>query len=677
MKLLLLLLASLLALTACNGSSLSETETGSAETGEETVSETAAFLSQFTIVRGDTSSDSVTAAAVALRKLIYSELGVELNIETDWTKRGEDIQRYGREILVGPTNRGESESAMADFTASSAPLDYLIRASGDSYVIIADDEYISEAINIFYANIISGEGGVDVLSREHDFPVHGYTICGAPVTDFGYICCPEYYSKAQTADIQEAADLIYKATGARLEVTQQTRSGSGIVIGDSTLEGLDYSVNFADGCLTLGGGNYYADIRALYNAFLYGSLDSANSFASVKPLTDADVGYTSVWKAPSLIISAWMTSGDAVTTEAQIREAAEAGFNFVNLAYDASTCHDMLKWCAIYGLEILFTDWNVYGNYNTDYLSETSEYASAPNFWGNYLCDEPNSSHFSDLASAYSLYKTNIGREAFINLLPMYANSEQLGNSTYKEHVDSFVETVSPDVISVDIYPCNADGLYGGYMKNLDICATAARDSGAMLSVYIQSVSFAASKRTPTRRDLEWQSWCCMSFGARSIIYFTYMTPYSTAENFLPALIDHDLQKTDTWYSAQSVNSELEAVSDVFTSYNNIGAFSHNCTSKTDFLKFDNQYSFSAISDVKCDEALLFGCFERDGAFAFSCVNMDDLQGADADTAVSVKTDSPVVIYSDGESRTLEPDADGYVSFTLAVGDGVFCEITG
>lgn len=41
----------------------------------------------------------------------------------------------------------------------------------------------------------------------------------------------------------------------------------------------------------------------------------------------------------------------------------------------------------------------------------------------------------------------------FINLLPNYANAQQLGAPTYGAYVEQYFDTVQPDVLCMDHYP--------------------------------------------------------------------------------------------------------------------------------------------------------------------------------------------------------------------------------
>lgn len=651
-----------------------------------------ADISSFTIVRGDTCSDEVIQASVALRHLLEDMTGMKINIETDWTKRGEKITRYGREILVGETNRPESAALYTEFNASAEPLDYIIRASGEHFMIAFNGSGATAAVTAFAGAFIIKEGNTmtvaDTLdfSHVHVFPINRFEIDGHDISEFSVVY-PAAYTDSEKADITLFRDIIYNATGVKLNIYNDNEKNPdsykikiGTAGGDpfEVNHPLDYRIRTNKDGLSIGGTNYYADIKGIYK-FLY-DMTGYNYDGSFKKseviLTDEE--YINRYNNKKILLGAWCTSGDIVETEVQIRDMADAGFNHVTIQVpsDKQMLHNLLKWLAVYNLECLWSDGSVYANFTTSDFSGSSAYIGAPVSWGNYLYDEPNSDKFEKLADAYALYSGVTGKEPFINLFPMYANETQLGNPTYKEHVEQYLDTVKPALCSVDIYPLDTNGLYSGYMKNLDIVATAARERIIPLSVYIQSVSFADSKRTPSYADLEWQAYTCLSFGATGIMYFTYMTPYSDAESFKPALIDHDGNKTDRWYYAQKLNTSLSFFADVFAEYKNLGAFNYNCDSDTAFLEFDNQYKgFEAIHDIDCANPLLFGCFEKDGTYAFTVVNMTNLQQKKGISDVRVKTDSAVNIYKNGESLTLEPDGDGYVSFTLDVGEGVFCVI--
>ena len=650
-----------------------------------------------TIVRGDASDKAVTDAAVALRKLLQ-EAGLEADIKTDWVKRGEEITRFPNEILIGPTNRPESEELYEKLNGAEVPYDYLITV-GTVNRIAAPDDTIGEAAAVFareYAAWVSarirGEEQYEVKDMEkvHQFPGAGMTLFGLDLSGWAMVY-PEEYTTEQRADMEALADWFYRASGVRVPAsTERGGSPHAILVGTASpltpkSPDLSYLVRWDGEDLHIGGSSYWADCRALYRELIYGALGSDYDLTVPEhppvsvALQDMEEGDPSLNRFFS--VSGWCTSGDSYDTEALVRQTAEAGFTKISVAgiRDPQLCRNMMKWCAIWDLEILWTGvgWD---SFSADVFRSVESAMDAPHVWGLYLCDEPNSSAFPALAGCVETMGALTDQTAFINLFPMYANQTQLGNPTYREHVEQFFDTVHPRWASVDIYPCNTSGLYDGYMENLAIVADACRRRDVPFSVYLQSVSFAASKRTPSEADLEWQTWCIRSFGASEAIYFTYMTPYSTAEDFKPALIDHDLQPTARWYAAQKINGEFAALDEAFSRYpKNLGVFSVNAKTnpkKNAFMRFGGQLDFSeVIREIDSASPLLFGCFTdgREG-YAFTVVNCEDLQ-KDIPAEVRLKTEAPLTVWQNGGSSRLDPDAEGFVSLHLDSGEGVFCEV--
>ena len=104
---------------------------------------------RYAIVRSDLteSSSTETKLSMQIKKALQAVTGVEFTLYTDW--EGKDSNADMVEILVGKTNRAESESAMAALQGED---DYLIRADGNKIVIVANhDEALAEAVNYFLA----------------------------------------------------------------------------------------------------------------------------------------------------------------------------------------------------------------------------------------------------------------------------------------------------------------------------------------------------------------------------------------------------------------------------------------------------------------------------------------------------------------------------------------------
>ncbi|MBR4961510.1 MAG: beta-galactosidase, partial [Clostridia bacterium] len=378
--------------------------------------------------------------------------------------------------------------------------------------------------------------------------------------------------------------------------------------------------------------------------------------------------------------TAWMIAAVPMTTERQFAEVAEAGFNMIILTRPAG--EEMLAnycaWMEKYGLKALWYDGKLRVG---GYTGEMDEYVFSPVTWGHMLCDEPTAAKFPELAEMYKDYTAKApGKVAFINLFPIYANMQQLGNKDYEEHLTQFFDTVHPDYLSVDVYPMDRDSVGSYYFDNLDQFATACRNHGIPFAVYIQSVSFHHIKRLPTGADMRWQAWCVLSFGATNIEYFTYRTPDSDAEVFLPALIDRDNTKTDRWYAAKEINEEIAAMEDAFLGYRNLGAFTHKGEEAGAYAQFAGQYrDFAVLEEIRSDTPLLIGAFaaEEGDGYAFTAVNLTD-PGEDALPAAAsfrLADGCEAVLWQKGVRTPLTTDADGFVQITLDCGEGVFVEV--
>jgi hypothetical protein len=169
-----------------------------------------------------------------------------------------------------------------------------------------------------------------------------------------------------------------------------------------------------------------------------------------------------------------------------------------------------------------------------------AEYASRPGFLGLYLKDEPNSASFPQLAYVNQrVLQQAPDAIPYVNLFPTYATAEQLGNPTYEEHVEEFVTTVKPRVISYDHYALVHDGLRPDYYQNLEIIRRASLKHG-VLFWYILLVTPHGPYRDPSEGELRWQVYTSLAYGCQGILYFTYFTPHDANWDFRRGLIRRD-----------------------------------------------------------------------------------------------------------------------------------------
>ncbi len=666
----------------------------------------------YVIVRADDGNNEEKAGAVRLRMELEALTGAEVELTTDWVQRGEDIEahRFANEIVFGDTNRAESVSAYAALNAGTRDMiDYTITSNDKHYVIAATAGNVDDAVTQFLSHFtdnlsLLAEDPIEINdSRKHVFPLDDIQFAGVSVANYGAIVYRDGYCQQTVNDIASISDLIFEGCGYRLPVQSDAKAfPNGGVIRFGAREDaavlaagkFSYSVTIDETGVRIDGRDEYCDTRGIdhFKALLSEGIAAGGTLS-----INADDGIrVENTDKEEIMRAAWVIGAPNMDKEEQFAEIKDCGFNMIILQRpnDADLFYQYCKWMAKYELPGLWSDHSAHvprpdeggTEPGASYIKiDPDGYMNTDITWGNMLRDEPSSAMFEQLRDASRAYEAiaNDDKVAYINLFPSYATEEQLGNPTYEAHLKEYFDTVQPLYGSVDIYPLNvAQNINADYFYNLDVFSTECRTRGIPFSVYIQSVSFNQSKRTPNEREMRWQAYCCLSFGAENIEYFTYRTPISGAETYKDALIGADDTKTENWYGAQAVNRDLAAISEAYMQYNNLGAFTVNPVSDAsgDFMRFSNQYTaFDAIERVTVsrDKPVLIGAFSSETAEhdrAFTCVNLGDpgYQITPIDVTVDLTDAKTATLYYKGETTTLTPDENGCITFTLEYGDGCF-----
>lgn len=124
--------------------------------------------SAYTIIRSDNATSLVINSVKLLRSTIEQAIGVKLDISEDWVEDPTTLDPAVREILVGDTNRPETDTAMAELTEQKP---YAITQVGNKICIVGVDEYaIRRAVQLF-------------LSMYFDYEIANYNYHN--VVDFG------------------------------------------------------------------------------------------------------------------------------------------------------------------------------------------------------------------------------------------------------------------------------------------------------------------------------------------------------------------------------------------------------------------------------------------------------------------------------------------------------------
>jgi hypothetical protein len=319
------------------------------------------------------------------------------------------------------------------------------------------------------------------------------------------------------------------------------------------------------------------------------------------------------------------------------------------------------------------------------------EYYDYDSYFGNIIYDEPGTDEFGRMSALTEYYNGTLpGKLCYYNLLPMYANAAQLKYGAgaakidyydsdpdlYEKYVSEYAESVPGSYMCVDIYPYRSSGrtkkIYGEYLKNMDVFASACRRYDREFWLFIQSVDYDGGKWTPNYKDIRWQMYVGLSFGVKTFLHYLYS--YTNHYAFVV-----DGKTTEVYDAAKKADFEILALSDDYVRFKNVGAFCKNCDGlKFAYAQFDNQYDgFNVIKEIKSDDPLLFGCFEEkngDG-FAFTAVNMNSVnKDTKADFVFTLDGEYKVTAWKNGEKTTLEK-VNGEYSVTLDIAEGVFVMI--
>ena len=197
-----------------------------------------------------------------------------------------------------------------------------------------------------------------------------------------------------------------------------------------------------------------------------------------------------------------------------------------------------------------------------------------PALYAYYLKDEPSAPTFPELErlAAY-LRERDPSHTWYINLYPIYANNQQLGTTgepipAYQEHLNRFVETLKPDLISYDHYHFSVKGDGSQYFLNLAMIRQTALDARAPFMNIVQACSWTPSMRIPTGDELRWLVYTSLAYGAQGISYYVYCHP-----NHEGAMATADGAPTPLYHVARNLNREFAVIASQLQPLQSLGVY--------------------------------------------------------------------------------------------------------
>jgi len=394
----------------------------------------------------------------------------------------------------------------------------------------------------------------------------------------------------------------------------------------------------------------------------------------------------------------------AFSDPAYIGQVKDAGLDFLI----CDTTPAFMDECGRQGVGVIASHYNapaMYGDVSdggkAQWMNLSAEgYQKHPALWGDNVIDEPSARSFraiSDILGHY--YALDTGRLPMINLFPIYADSDQLGNEPqlgslryllpgtayadesldkYRRHTADYIKTIDTDYISVDIYPYGLDGTNDAWLHNLDILAEACRGTGRDLWVITQAAGNEVDEGggmrwCSTKPDQLQQSYASLAFGAKAVVYACYQTGWWDDGSHM---VNAAGETTDTYDAVRAVNEELRVFAETYGEYSWLGAYTVN-SYKAAGLRYELANGLPKQERLRLNswDGLLVGCFDqKDGdGKAYVIVNMMELlHEKTARLTVEFPENTPVTLYVGGIPTAFE---GGRREIMLAPGEGVFVTV--
>lgn len=264
------------------------------------------------------------------------------------------------------------------------------------------------------------------------------------------------------------------------------------------------------------------------------------------------------WKVGTPIVTYW--AGPAMT-DATAQQMKEGGFNLV--------------WCSEkeldvaqrHGLRAQLTDPLLAPSSLDDPAKRGSLDAliarvrQNPALYSYFITDEPCATNFPALGRLVGYLRTNDPAHlAYINLLPTYANNDQLGCkgdlvTAYKEHLRQFADVVKPALISYDHYQFAVQGDSGDYFLNLAIIRQFALAADLPFLNIVQACTWTPSMRVPNANEVRYLVYTSLAYGAQGISYYVYCHPGHTG-----AIANADGTPTSLYSALKVMNRDFAAI---------------------------------------------------------------------------------------------------------------------
>lgn len=283
------------------------------------------------------------------------------------------------------------------------------------------------------------------------------------------------------------------------------------------------------------------------------------------------------------IVTFWCGPPTPQFTDQRAAEIAAAGFTVVGPpcegAMDTALNLKALAIAERHGLQMWIFEprINPYHGLVDDWEAQmdtaVQDYGTHPALAGYFIIDEPGAEQFGEVGRVVArLREVDSSRLGYVNILPDYIPPEGLGTATYREHVDAYMETVRPKLLSYDYYPFKHSSDRDSYFDNLELVRSTAARYGVPFLLIVQAMPHGPY-RDPSEAEIAWQVHHALAFGARGISYFAYWTPVHVPRGekwrFRNGLIEQG-RPTEHYHQVARINAAARAIAAQLTGWRSL-----------------------------------------------------------------------------------------------------------
>lgn len=359
--------------------------------------------------------------------------------------------------------------------------------------------------------------------------------------------------------------------------------------------------------------------------------------------------------------------GGYYSTKDELQYCNDAGIEFI---VASGVDKDYLDTAYKYGVGVIAAGYNFPSCYenmtdaatNSFVNADLTAYKDHPALWGDDMIDEPHAGAYDNIAKAAdAYYSQHPDKLPYINLFPMYANSDQLDEhmtlsplaklltpfsdafldqvNQFKAYTSDYINKIDTDYISVDIYPYSSSMRNGKevkstndcWIRNLDVLAEACRETGRDLWVIPQAAGLTKDGSEENVRwcdevsDISQQAYASLAFGTKAIIHGIYGSQgWWDVDSHM---IGSNGKPTETYYAVSTVNSYLHDFAKVYGDYAYTSTYLINRAKVAGYRH--GRLACEVLSEegnITSSNGLLVGTFTgKNSAKAYVVANMEEL----------------------------------------------------